>query len=34
MIALIKVAKGIAKNKPQNPHIPPKNRTDMMIMTG
>ena len=34
MIALMNVAKGIAKKRPQKPQIPPKNNTDITIITG
>ena len=34
IIAFINVAKGMAKKSPQKPHIPPKNKTAIMIMTG
>tara|TARA_B100000609_G_C17156311_1_gene403648 strand:+ start:915 stop:1103 length:189 start_codon:yes stop_codon:yes gene_type:complete len=33
-IALIKVAKGMAKKTPQNPQMPPKKRTAVTIITG
>tara|TARA_Y100001968_G_C19309470_1_gene693375 strand:+ start:997 stop:1116 length:120 start_codon:yes stop_codon:yes gene_type:complete len=34
IMAFIKVARGMAKNKPQKPHIPPKKRTEIIIITG
>ena len=34
IIAFIKVAKGIAKNTPAKPHMPPKKRTAKIIATG
>ena len=34
MTALMKVANGMAKNTPQNPHNPPKTRTAVMMEIG
>ena len=33
-MALTKVARGIAKKTPHNPHSPPKNKTAITIATG
>ena len=33
-MALTNVANGIAKKSPQNPQIPPKNKTEITITTG